>query len=74
LLFSLLLAGLGHANAQSNLGERTLGEVKDESLKRAESGMYPMIGLDPGGVRKAFQSITKMDNDEWAAAFVKVVL
>src|SRR5215469_3020185 len=53
-------------------GERTLEEVKEEALKRAENGMYPMIGLDPADVREAFRSIHKMDNDEWAAAFMKV--
>jgi len=53
-------------------GERTLEEVKEEALKRAENGMYPMIGLDPADVREAFNSIHKMDNDEWAAAFMKV--
>jgi len=55
-----------------NLGERTLDEVKEEALRRAENGMYPMIGLDPGDVREAFHSIHKMDNDEWAAAFMNV--
>ena len=52
--------------------ERTLDEVKEEALKRAENGMYPMIGLDPADVREAFQSVHKMDNDEWAAAFMRV--
>lgn len=52
--------------------ERTLTEVKAEALTRAENGMYPLIGLDPGDVREAFASITKMDDDEWAAAFIKV--
>ena len=60
------------SNAQTNLGERTLDEVKEEALKRAENGMYPMIGLDPADVREAFQSISKMDNDQWATAFMKV--
>jgi esterase FrsA len=53
-------------------GERTLDEVKEEALKRAQNGMYPMIGLDPADVREAFDSIHRMDNDEWAAAFSKV--
>ena len=53
-------------------GERTLEEVKAEAISRAENGMYPLIGLDPADVREAFASIHKMDNDEWAAAFMKV--
>jgi esterase FrsA len=73
--FALILAitasipGIALAQAA---GERTLDEVKEEALKRAESGMYPMIGLDPSDVREAFNSVHKMDNDEWAAAFMKV--
>src|SRR5205085_8078222 len=52
--------------------ERTLDEIKAEALKRAENGMYPLIGLDPAEVREAFQSIKTKDKDEWAAAFMGV--
>jgi len=52
--------------------ERTLDEVKAEAITRAENGMYPLIGLDPGDVREAFASVSRMDDDEWAAAFMKV--
>src|SRR5205807_8427870 len=51
---------------------RTLDEIKAEALKRAENGMYPLIGLDPADVREAFQSIKTKDKDEWAAAFMPV--
>ncbi len=44
--------------------ERTLDEIKSEAIKRAENGMYPLIGLDPADVREAF--------DEWAAGFSAV--
>jgi esterase FrsA len=67
----LFLGALFVAPAQEP-GERTLDEVKQEALKRAENGMYPMIGLDPADVREAFESVHKMDNDEWAAAFMKI--
>src|SRR5215831_6446481 len=52
--------------------ERTLDEVKAEAITRAENGMYPLIGLDPGDVREAFASVSRMDDDEWAAAFMKI--
>jgi esterase FrsA len=52
--------------------ERTISEIKVEAIKRAENGMYPLIGLDPDDVREAFQSIKTADKDEWAAAFMKV--
>jgi esterase FrsA len=49
--------------------ERTLDEIKTEAIKRAENGMYPLIGLDPADVKEAFAKIKTSDNDEWAAAF-----
>jgi hypothetical protein len=52
--------------------ERTLDEIKTEAIKRAENGMYPLIGLDPADVREAFSHINTTDNDEWAAAFSAV--
>jgi cephalosporin-C deacetylase-like acetyl esterase len=52
--------------------ERTLDEIKAEATKRAENGMYPLIGLDPADVREAFASIKTTDNDEWAAGFSAV--
>jgi esterase FrsA len=69
----LLLAAMisGTALAQERR-ERTLEEIKTEALRRAENGMYPLIGLDPADVREAFASIKTLDNDEWAAAFSAV--
>jgi len=52
--------------------ERTLEEIKTEAMKRAENGMYPLIGLEPADVKEAFASIKTSDNDEWAAAFSAV--
>ena len=52
--------------------ERTLEEIKTEAIARAENGMYPLIGLDPGDVREAFANIHSLDYDEWAAAWMKV--
>ena len=49
--------------------ERTIEEIKAEALTRAENGMYPLIGLDPGDVREAFALIHTSDPDEWAAGF-----
>jgi len=69
LVFSL---GLAHPACAQEQRERTLDEIKTEALKRAENGMYPLIGLDPADVREAFASIKTSDNDEWAAAFSAV--
>jgi len=58
--------------AQQPQKERTLDEIKTEAIKRAENGMYPLIGLDPADVREAFSHINTTDNDDWAAAFSAV--
>src|SRR5258708_15447572 len=77
-LFSCLFAGFmlfalaSGARAQQPQKERTLDEIKTEAIKRAENGMYPLIGLDPADVREAFANIKTSDNDEWAAAFSAV--
>jgi len=52
--------------------ERTIDEIKSEAIKRAENGMYPLIGLDPADVRQAFAAVKTKDKDEWAAAFMAV--
>jgi esterase FrsA len=52
--------------------ERTLDEIKQEAIKRAENGMYPLIGIDPGDLREAFAAIKTRDYDEWAAGFIAV--
>ncbi|HEV2101942.1 MAG TPA: alpha/beta hydrolase [Candidatus Acidoferrum sp.] len=73
LFAALVLAGFAHeSRAQQPQKERTLDEIKTEAIKRAENGMYPLIGLDPADVREAFSHINTTDNDEWAAAFSTV--
>jgi esterase FrsA len=52
--------------------ERTIDEIRVEAIHRAEVGQYPLIGLDAGDVREAFNSIHTRDKDEWAAAFMGV--
>jgi esterase FrsA len=52
--------------------ERTIDEIKTEAIRRAEVGQYPLIGLDPGDVKEAFESIHTSDKDEWAAGFMHV--
>lgn len=71
LIFAILFACVPGLRAQQQK-ERTLDEIKTEAVKRAENGMYPMIGLDPADVREAFANLKTTDNDEWAAAFSAV--
>jgi len=68
ILFALAFAGAAAAQQK----ERTLDDIKAEAIKRAENGMYPLIGLDPADVKEAFAAIKTSDYDEWAAAFSAV--
>ena len=52
--------------------ERTIEEIKTESVRRAQVGQYPLIGLDPADVKEAVDKIHTKDKDEWAAAFMSV--
>ena len=72
LFLALAVGCLTASTSFAQQKERTLDEIKTEALKRAENGMYPLIGLDPADVREAFASIKTTDNDEWAAAFSAV--
>src|SRR6202171_5286084 len=68
----LCIGVFGGATMQAQQKESSLDEIKAEAIKRAENGMYPLIGLDPGDVREAFSKINSTDNDEWAAGFSAV--
>jgi cephalosporin-C deacetylase-like acetyl esterase len=71
ILSALILTVCSTAFPQEK-SQRTLDEIKAEAVHRAENGMYPLIGLDPGDVKEAFSSIHTKDKDEWAAAFMGV--
>jgi esterase FrsA len=60
----------GWANAQ--VPERTIEEIKQESLARAKRGAYPLGGLDPQDVQQALDAIKTRDRDEWADAWSQV--
>jgi esterase FrsA len=67
--FSLALAAPATAQQPA---ERTLDEIREESIARSERGGYPLIGLAPDDVREAFTRIKTLDKDEWAAAWMSL--
>lgn len=71
-LFLLNVIVAGFSQEQPQAQERTLDEIKVEAVRRAQNGIYPLIGLDPADVQEAFTYIHTKDNDEWAAGFSKV--
>ena len=68
----LLGANVVYAEAAGDRTDRTIEEIKVESLARAERGGYPLIGMDPGDVREALSHIQTRDPDEWAAGWSAV--
>ena len=60
----------GTADKKEERRERNIDEIRIEAIRRAEVGQYPLIGLDPGDVKEAFESIHSSDKDEWAAGFM----
>ena len=52
--------------------ERNIDEIRVEAIRRAQVGQYPLIGLDAGDVKEAFDSIHTSDKDEWATGFMHV--
>ncbi len=69
-LFKILLVffatSLQLGSALSQMTERTIDEVKHESMARAQRGAYPLGGLDPVDVAQALDRIKTSDRDEWA--------
>ena len=65
----LLLIGEG-ASAQT--ADRTIDEIKTETLARAQTGAYPALGIQPTDAADALGRITTRDPDEWAAAWSAV--
>jgi esterase FrsA len=58
------------ASAQTT--DRTIEEIKTETLARAQTGAYPALGIAPGDARDALGRINSRDPDEWAAAWSAV--
>jgi pimeloyl-ACP methyl ester carboxylesterase len=68
----VLIVWLSISSFSEQRPERTIDEIRVEAIHRAEVGQYPLIGLDAGDVREAFNSIHTRDKDEWAAGFMGV--
>ena len=52
--------------------DRTIDEIKTETLARAQTGAYPALGIQPVDASDALGRINSRDPDEWAAAWSAV--
>jgi esterase FrsA len=71
ILCSALLCGVS-ATASGQTADRTIDEIKTETLARAQTGAYPALGIQPNDASDALGRITSRDPDEWAAAWSAV--
>ena len=58
--------------ASAQTADRTIDEIKAETLARAQTGAYPLLGIQPGDASDALGRITTRDPDQWAAAWSAV--
>jgi esterase FrsA len=71
-VFAVVLTCLYLPSVFAQVQERTIDEIKQESILRAEKGAYPLGGLNPQDVTEALSYIKTRDRDDWAAGFSKV--
>ena len=71
ILFSALTCFVSETvSAQTT--DRTIDEIKTETLARAQTGAYPALGIQPVDASDALGRISSRDPDEWAAAWSAV--
>jgi esterase FrsA len=71
-IFAAALIGLAGKAASAQTTDRTIDEIKTETLARAQTGAYPALGIQPADASEALSRIKSRDGDEWAAAWSAV--
>ena len=71
-ILAAALIGLAGQAASAQTTDRTIDEIKSETLARAQTGAYPALGIQPADASDALSRITTRDPDEWAAAWSAV--
>src|SRR3984957_5190529 len=71
-MLAVALIGLGSETASAQTADRTIDEIKTETLARAQTGAYPALGIQPGDASEALSRIKSRDADDWAAAWSAV--
>jgi esterase FrsA len=71
ILFSALTCFVSET-VSAQTADRTIDEIKTETLARAQTGAYPVLGIQPADAGEALGRIGSRDPDEWAAAWSAV--
>ena len=72
LILSAALPLLIGAGASAQTADRSIDEIKTETLARSQIGAYPALGIQPTDAADALGRIKTRDPDEWAAAWSAV--
>jgi esterase FrsA len=72
LIAAVALIGLFGETALAQTTDRTIDEIKTETLARAQTGAYPALGIQSVDASDALGRIHSRDPDEWAAAWSAV--
>jgi pimeloyl-ACP methyl ester carboxylesterase len=60
------------ATVAATAPERTWPELKAETQRRADIGVYPVYGIKSEDARDALAQINSLDPDEWGAAWINI--
>jgi esterase FrsA len=71
ILFTVLTCFVSET-VSAQTADRTIDEIKTETLARAQTGAYPALGIQPVDASDALGRIHSRDPDEWAAAWSAV--
>jgi esterase FrsA len=71
ILFAALMSLVSEA-VSAQTADRTIDEIKTETLARAQTQAYPALGIQPGDASDALGRISSRDPDQWAAAWSAV--
>jgi esterase FrsA len=70
-LSAALTCFVGNTLSAQN-ADRTIDEIKTETLARSQTGAYPALGIQPADASDALGRIRSRDPDEWATAWSAV--
>ena len=70
-LFAALMSLISEA-VSAQTADRTIDEIKAETIARSQTGAYPVLGIEPSDAETALSRIKTRDPDEWAAAWSAV--
>ncbi len=68
----LLLGLIFSVHLHAQIIDRSIEEIKEESMLRVKRGSYPLGGLNVQDVQEALSYITSREPDDWARGFGKV--